>query len=116
MATHPDEHSHELLADLTGISTRVVVDDVLLGDECGQIVEQHRLRILHQQVVSMGVVEEDDPALCVEAASPIPRLRVGQDSRESTVPGSTLRAVLALASGGTGSVGGGSSCVRSGWS
>jgi recombination protein RecR len=69
VAAHAHQHADHLLDELLGAGAGVVVDDVLLGDERGEVVQQGRLVVLHEQVVGVVVVVEDDAAVLVEAAA-----------------------------------------------
>ena len=84
MTSHSNEHAYELFSQLIARSSRDVVDDVLLGPERGQVIEQDRLRILDHQIVRMSLVEKDDALVGVEPAAPVSRVGIRHDGRQTT--------------------------------
>ena len=69
MATDAHEHPHHFFGELVRCRARVVVEHVLLGDECREIVEQRGVVVLHEQVVGVALVVEDGAGIRVEAAA-----------------------------------------------
>src|SRR5581483_4450628 len=88
VAPDTDEHAHHLFGEVLVRCSRVVVEDVLLGDEGGEVVEQRRLVVLDEQVVRVVVVVEDDSLLLVPASSdPVEPQPEGVGERRAPSPG-----------------------------
>ena len=79
MAAHANEHAHQLLRQLIARRPWVVVDDVLLGDERGEVVEQRGLVVLDEQEVGVLFVVQDGAGVGVETAPRPAWVRVGCD-------------------------------------